>query len=237
MFAEQDGATGRIPDTVQALIAARIDRLPYGEKTLLQRALGDRAQSSGPAPPAGAHARDGRHRRVPSAACWSATLSCVTRARAISGEKSYRFKHVLIREVAYGGLSKLARAELHSRFADWVRRACPATSWSRSGQRISIAPASLFAELDGAPPAELAREAAHGAREGRQARAGARSVRQRAQAIRAGSSSLEPTIERSYLAARAAWRLGDFAVVDTEMDAVLREARAGRRSAGSRAGR
>src|SRR5205814_166283 len=38
----------------------------------------------------------------------------------ISGESAYRFKHVLIREVAYGGLSKSSRAEYHTRFAEWL---------------------------------------------------------------------------------------------------------------------
>ena len=31
----------------------------------------------------------------------------------ISGEQAYRFKHVLIRDVAYGGSRKSARADLH----------------------------------------------------------------------------------------------------------------------------
>ena len=39
---------------------------------------------------------------------------------SISGEQAYRFKHVLIREVAYAGLSKSARADLHRRFAAWL---------------------------------------------------------------------------------------------------------------------
>src|SRR3712207_8905554 len=32
----------------------------------------------------------------------------------------YAFKHILIRDVAYGQLPKGRRAELHVRFADWV---------------------------------------------------------------------------------------------------------------------
>ena len=38
MLAEQDGEDDHIPDSLQALIAARIDRLPLDEKRLLQRA-------------------------------------------------------------------------------------------------------------------------------------------------------------------------------------------------------
>ena len=39
---------------------------------------------------------------------------------SISGETAYRFKHLLIREVAYAGLAKHARAQHHARFAEWL---------------------------------------------------------------------------------------------------------------------
>src|SRR5262249_58373785 len=39
---------------------------------------------------------------------------------SISGEEAYRFKHILIREVAYAGLAKSERAELHAAFAAWL---------------------------------------------------------------------------------------------------------------------
>ena len=32
----------------------------------------------------------------------------------------YRFGHILIRDAAYGGLLKRARATLHERFVDWA---------------------------------------------------------------------------------------------------------------------
>ena len=45
----------------------------------------------------------------------------VREARAtISGEQAFKFKHVLIREVAYAGLSKSSRADLHHAFAEWL---------------------------------------------------------------------------------------------------------------------
>src|SRR5581483_9571471 len=37
-------------------------------------------------------------------------------------EERFRFDHVLIREAAYGGLLKRARATLHERFVDWADR-------------------------------------------------------------------------------------------------------------------
>src|SRR6185437_10263240 len=41
---------------------------------------------------------------------------------ALSAEDAYRFRHVLIRDAAYDALSKLARADLHERFADWLEQ-------------------------------------------------------------------------------------------------------------------
>ena len=51
---------------------------------------------------------------------------------SISGESAYRFKHFLIREVAYSGLAKLARAQHHARFAEWLGE--------RAGRRASRDP-------------------------------------------------------------------------------------------------
>jgi len=39
---------------------------------------------------------------------------------AVSGEREWEFKHVLIRDVAYGRLPKSRRVGLHVRFADWI---------------------------------------------------------------------------------------------------------------------
>ena len=106
MLAESDGtlsiATG-MPNTLQALIAARIDRLPAAEKRLIQRAaLIGRIFWEGRA-----HAPVARARRDLAAArrasCPASSSSPESRS-SISGERAYKFKHVLIREVAYGGL-------------------------------------------------------------------------------------------------------------------------------------
>ena len=76
---------------------------------------------------------------------------------SISGETAYRFKHLLIREVAYGGLAKTARAQYHARFAEWLA--------DRTGEELVEIRAyhldqavEYLTELDGAPPASLAAE-------------------------------------------------------------------------------
>jgi len=38
----------------------------------------------------------------------------------LPGEDAFRFRHLLIRDAAYDGLSKADRAELHERFARWL---------------------------------------------------------------------------------------------------------------------
>ena len=120
MLLEGGTAAKRIPDTLQAMIAARIDRLPRSEKRLLQRAA-----VIGRIFWEGAVAQ-----LLPDVDDLEPVLDdlllrdFVTRESrsSISGERAYRFKHVLIRDVAYAGLAKAARAELHQQVADWLHR-------------------------------------------------------------------------------------------------------------------
>ena len=113
-----DHAEDRIPDTVQALIAARVDRLRPRTKAVVQRAavIGRVFWGS-----AVANLIDDED--ATSALEELVERDFVTREHrsSISGEQAFRFKHVLIRDVAYSGLSKDARASLHRRFADWLR--------------------------------------------------------------------------------------------------------------------
>src|SRR5439155_2714722 len=44
------------------------------------------------------------------------------RSESLSGEETYRFRHILIRDAAYQAISKETRAELHEAFADWLGR-------------------------------------------------------------------------------------------------------------------
>ena len=80
------------------------------------------------------------------------------------GGRTYRFRHLLIRDAAYDAIPKAARAELHERFGRWLEErpegARPSTrrsSATTSSRRTAIAPSS--GPVDGAAQA-LAREAA-----------------------------------------------------------------------------
>src|SRR5262245_48042101 len=44
----------------------------------------------------------------------------VVERSAIPGDRAYQFQHVLIRDVAYAGMTKAERAEHHRRFAEWI---------------------------------------------------------------------------------------------------------------------
>ena len=226
-----DGRT-RIPDTLQALIAARIDSLQPVAKSILQRAavigrtfwLGALEHVSPDLETVDEPVEDLELRdfvlREPRS--------------TITGERAFRFKHVLIREVAYGGLPKQARAQLHRSFAEWLHERAGEELLEIRAYHLDHA-AQLIGELDGKPPADLAAEAAK-ALETAGKRALARESNQSARKLLLRAVELEPTLQRRYRAAVAAHRLADFPAVASEMEVVLEDSRkAGDRSIESRA--
>jgi class 3 adenylate cyclase/tetratricopeptide (TPR) repeat protein len=216
-----DGAFDRIPDTLQALIAARIDRLPASEKLLLQRAsvigrvfwAGALAQLS---PEFGEELEDALDDLV------LRDLLTHEERSTITGEQPFRFKHVLIREVAYAGLPKAARAEYHEAFADWLHDRADKELLEIRAYHLDKA-TELLTELDGRAPDELVRDTAHVLEQAGR-RALSREAHRSARKLLLRSVELEPTLERRYYAARAAWRLGDLPALAREMDVLARDA-------------
>jgi class 3 adenylate cyclase/tetratricopeptide (TPR) repeat protein len=106
-----------VPDTVQAVVAARVDLLEPDEKQALQAAsVIGRIFWAGPVYELVQEAkpdlrvleeRDFIRRRPGS---------------SIVGDREYAIKHALTREVAYAGLPKARRAGLHAAFAQWLER-------------------------------------------------------------------------------------------------------------------
>jgi class 3 adenylate cyclase/tetratricopeptide (TPR) repeat protein len=232
----EEGADGgdRIPDSLQAMIGARIDRLPAGAKIVLQRgSVIGRTFWAG--------AIDHLSPEYDSEELDDMLDDLLLRdfltreeRSTISGESAYRFKHVLIREVAYGGLSKSGRAEYHTRFAEWLRERADKELLEIRAYHLDHA-CALYAELDGHPPEELARTAAK-ALEAAGKRALSRESNQSARKLLLRAAELEPTLQRRFLAARAASQLGDLPVVRDEMSVVAEEAAAaGARDLQSRA--
>ena len=111
----------RVPATVQAVLAARLDRLGEDELAVLQRAsvIGQVFWWGAVAdltPPDEVGEVAGR-------------LQALVRkglikpdARTFAGEDGFRFGHILIRDAAYDSMPKRLRAELHERFAGWVEQ-------------------------------------------------------------------------------------------------------------------
>ncbi|MCA1726127.1 MAG: AAA family ATPase [Actinobacteria bacterium] len=108
-----------IPDTVQGVLAARIDLLGPGEKRALQSAaVVGRVFWTGPVQSLlngeGAELDD-LLSRLESRELVSARLGS-----SIGGEREFMFKHVLTRDVAYGTLPRSERARAHARVAGWI---------------------------------------------------------------------------------------------------------------------
>jgi class 3 adenylate cyclase/tetratricopeptide (TPR) repeat protein len=107
-----------MPDTVQAVVAARIDLLGPAEKEALQAAsVIGRVFWSGPVYDLcpGAHPDLNQLEQRDFV-----RLGPVS---SIEGEREYTIKHAVTREVAYASIPKARRARLHAAFADWFERA------------------------------------------------------------------------------------------------------------------
>jgi class 3 adenylate cyclase/tetratricopeptide (TPR) repeat protein len=224
MLLEQGLHGDRIPDSLQALISARIDRLPAGEKVILQRgSVIGRVFWAGAIDYISSEYDADELEDMLDDLLLRDFVSKEERS-TITGESAYRFKHGLIREVAYGGLSKSGRAEYHTHFAEWLHEKADKELLEIRAYHLDQA-CLLYAELDGHAPEELARMAAK-ALEGAGKRALARESNVSARKLLLRSVELEPTLSRRFLAARAAWQLGDLPVVRDEMTVVAEQAEA-----------
>ena len=115
-------ASGReVPESVQALIAARLDTLPPERKSLLQDAavLGKVFWAGAVAAMGGRDLRE-----VEQALHELARKELVRSARASSmdGEAEYGFWHVLVRDVCYSQIPRADRAARHRAAAAWIEQ-------------------------------------------------------------------------------------------------------------------
>ena len=108
-----------IPPTIHALLAARLDRLAVPERGTLQR-----ASVIGRTFWWGAVSRlspEQDRPRVPGDLQTLVQKELISPdSPSLAGEDAFRFGHILLRDAAYRGLPKQARAELHERFAGWL---------------------------------------------------------------------------------------------------------------------
>jgi class 3 adenylate cyclase len=118
MLAERGDAEDLpLPETVQGIIAARLDALSIDEKRLLQD-----ASVLGKVFWLGAVSGDLDHRTAEVRLHALERKDFVQRARrsSVADEAEYAFLHVLVRDVAYGQIPRGERAEKHRLAAAWI---------------------------------------------------------------------------------------------------------------------
>jgi class 3 adenylate cyclase len=113
-----------LPESVQGIIAARLDALAAGEKTLLQDAavlgkigwLGALATLGDTQVVVLEERLHGLERKE---------FLRRERRSQVAGERQYAFRHVLVRDVTYSQLPRAARADKHRRAARWLEALAP----------------------------------------------------------------------------------------------------------------
>ncbi len=119
-MAEQPVAV-QVPPTIQALLAARLDRLDPGDRAVAQRAavIGRVFQRGAVIE----LSQDADRARVDGRLVSLVRKELIRRDASGDTDDAFRFRHLLVRDAAYEGLPKQERAELHRRFAEWLLRA------------------------------------------------------------------------------------------------------------------
>ncbi len=136
-----EGGAGALPDTLHALLAARVDALPIPEKRLLQAAaVVGRAFWAEPL------------RRVlgsdiadPLTAVENRGLVLARRMSSLAGQVEFAFKHALLRDVAYASLPVAERARGHAEIAEWLEE----VSQDRVGEVMELVAYHYAAAADG----------------------------------------------------------------------------------------
>jgi class 3 adenylate cyclase/tetratricopeptide (TPR) repeat protein len=119
MQAESGSAALEVPPTLQALLAARIDRLEEPERAVIERGsvegrLFHRGTVAALLPEPERHA-------VGTHLLTLVRKELIRPDRAIlPGDDGFRFGHILIRDAAYEAIPKRQRAALHEGVADWL---------------------------------------------------------------------------------------------------------------------
>src|SRR5215207_6526397 len=189
-----------LPETVHAIIAARLDALPAEEKAALQD-----LSVLGRVGWAGALAAVSGRTRAEVEACLErlAAREFLYRAgrSSMAGEREYGFRHVLVCEVAYGQIPRLERAGKHRRAAAWLESLAAERSELLAhhyGRALELASAAGQATGDLADRARLAlRDAGD----------------------RVTGLGAHPTAARYYSQALAIWPAGDLERPDLELRA------------------
>ena len=135
------GGSGALPDTLHALLAARVDALPVPEKRLLQAAaVVGRAFWVEPL-----RGRLGFDIADPLSALEDRGLVLARQASSLAGQVEFAFKHALLRDVAYASLPAAQRARGHADVAAWMEE----ISQDRVGEVMEVVAYHYAAAADG----------------------------------------------------------------------------------------
>ena len=112
-----------LPVTIQALLAARLERLGPGERAVLWRAavVGKEFSLAAIAELLPPEARDPLGRHLQTLITKGFVEGQPSRPDAVKNQ-AFRFRHILVQQAAYRAIPKALRAELHERFASWLER-------------------------------------------------------------------------------------------------------------------
>ncbi|MDT3446303.1 MULTISPECIES: AAA family ATPase [unclassified Pseudofrankia] len=110
----------KVPPTISALLAARLDRLDAAERRVLERAavVGNRFYLD-----AVVDLSEPEEQPHVAAHCLALVRKELVHPDRsdLPGVEAFRFLHVLLRDCAYQATSKRQRADLHERFARWLQ--------------------------------------------------------------------------------------------------------------------
>jgi hypothetical protein len=116
MLAAEAEGEAVVPQTLRAVLAARLDQLEGAERFVLERAAVE-----------GEVFHRGAVRALSEGHQVTPRLTSLVRKGLIRpdraqlpGEDAFRFRHLLLRDAAYEALPKATRAALHERFASWL---------------------------------------------------------------------------------------------------------------------
>jgi class 3 adenylate cyclase/tetratricopeptide (TPR) repeat protein len=122
MLAMAEGDDVAVPPTLQALLAARLDRLDDAERAVLECAAVEGEIFH----------RGAVQALVPDQPKVTPQLAALVRKQLIApdqaqvrGDDGFRFRHLLIRDAAYDALPKARRADLHEGLAGWLEEHAP----------------------------------------------------------------------------------------------------------------
>ena len=121
-----DGPVAALPASIAAVYAARLDGLPPAQREALTDAavVGSTFWD-------GALAAVGRRPRAEAAQALEALAAAMLvrpeGESTVAGEREFAFVHTIAREVAYGRLTRSARAHRHAAVADWLEAKAEST--------------------------------------------------------------------------------------------------------------